>query len=345
MNSKKHYRKIKIYILVIMLTYTFFISSDCVPVNSMSMSEIIDHDLNISQEIDINERITTVTLTSEVISFPESPHALFMILNMQNIGDELKRLNVKVQYLDNEWQQVFTSLENLLDVKYDFQQITDLVIPLSDYSPSHSQDFFKINITLEYYLSVNEVNAIFDINNVKIHQILQLKDIEVLIIPSSFNVRLSSTRVNLIQRILTNSYLVSNISASSELVIVAELETNFVIEDSELEDTSMNSNRDKITNQSQLSFIVDKNITKLGIRVTPESGINQDCSINIKLLYIEKQTKNAAQVFQPLDIPNHPIPAVLMFVFLNLFLFGVPTYYIFNEDSISVKKIRKMIGR
>jgi hypothetical protein len=314
---------------------------------SVTIPIISDLDLEISQNIQISERFTTVNYPTKTIEITESPSALFVIVNLQNFGDELKRLFITIKCQENIYEQLFSSFENILDMKYDFQQFTEITMPLMGNRPLKSTVTFQMNITLEYYQSVNDITANFNVLGVKIRQIGQMGDSDILLFPDTFNIRYpGTTRVNQNLRVFMTSYIVTKLVPSSQMELKVNLETNFPIEYYELEGVAMNQLGDETDDISQFSLILIENYTKIGIRIKPEMQNSPiDFFVKINPISLENHSKDNNDIFEPLDIPNHPIPAEVMFVLLNLIIFGVPLIVIFKEDTKIGKKIKNIMER
>ncbi len=308
-------------------------------------SQVIDVDLGIFQEIEITETIRTLSFCSHYIEFQRSAFAVLIALKVQNSGDELKKITTRINHGENEWERVFNRVENVFEVYYDFSQGTVLIIPLNGFSPPNALlSRIQVNLTLEYYPSLDGITATFNVIDAKIRQVLHIPELDVLVFPEIFHISIPAT-IQPIHRIILGSYYVTNLSQNSKLRVVLQLETGLQIESPELIGTTM-TDQPESNELNEIAMVLDKNLTKIGIKFKPKDPPNELQHI-VKIIVMT--TERQAEPFLidgTLDFPDHPIPAEVMGFLLPLFLFGVPLIIIYkHRESETGNKIQKLSNK
>ncbi len=309
------------------------------------LSQVIDVDLGILQEIEISEQFRSLSFDSRFIELESSVFTVLVALKVQNSGDELKKISAQINHGENEWERVFNRVENNFEVYYDFSQESDLIIPLKGFSPpSAPLSKIQVNLTLEYYPSLDGITAVFSVIDTKIRHVLNIPELEVLIFPETFHISLPA-KIQPIHRIVLGSYYVTKLPQNSKLIAVLQLETELQIESPELIGTTM-INQPESNEINEIAMVLDKNLTKIGIKFRPNgSRIELPHIVKICVMTTEKQTETSL-IDGTLNFPDHPIPAEVMTILLPLFLFGVPLIVIYkHRESETGKKIQKLSNK
>lgn len=298
-------------------------------------SYILDHDLRLTQEIEVNQRILTINLQSSPLYLTESIYLTFALFEVQNSGDELKKITIILSAGIYEWEGVFQRKEALIDYCYDFTELTELFIPLEGITNIPPPFTLQIFFTLEYYPQLRDTSAQFSLFKTSLRQITSVSESSLLIFPAEFQLTFPNHSYSFETAHFTlTSYYLTNITTSERLSALIELMTEVpvrVLESSEVTQINMPAG-----NLTGFEVVMDTNLTKRRVRLEAQrltSG--HSYPITLKLHSTEIQQKNHL-VFQG-SFPAHPIPSWLMMPFWLLFLFGVPIIYLFRQEDESIK--------
>ena len=306
-------------------------------------------DLGISRNITITNRLTVFTLQKSLHQLVNGNQEVFAVFMVHNTGQELKKITVTVTIDNYEWEQVFCRVEDLLDVYYDFSLTNELVLPLVELNMLPEITSFNISFALEYYLSVSEIFATFQLLNTKIVQVSDVPTSDVFRIPHTFSLRLSASEsLQYRNRFVLNTYYLTNIPPQNIIYVTLHLHTTLQIESLTLLGATMTNTNEASKNFHKVEMILDKNLTKVGLKLkmTEVSEVTEgEITLEVDSVYLSPAPSDFGEgFFREIDLPTHPIPEELMFILLMLVLFGVPLYVVYKHQEVEAKKRLNILG-
>ena len=327
-------------ILVLNVQIIHFRIEPNVGIPNKTQIHVLDKALNLSQSFPITEQISTLNMQTQPIELSSSIYHSFLLLKVQNLGDMLKKVTINMKFDQMEWEKEFRRIENLFEIHYDFSQETDFVFPLKDVYFDTLSNKMELNITLEYYPSVTGINAIFHIIDAKIRHIITLNPLDIQILPSEFRFNIPNTELfQNVHRMSLETFFISNLTENSKLSLTIQLKTDIIIESLELVGVTLFKG-----NFSEFTIHIDKNITKVGLRLkmreisssgsSSSFSSNSDHYIQLEVLSREKLIHPTPFKFDSLKLPPHPIPAEIMLIVMPLVLFGVPLIVIYKQRDL-----------
>jgi len=324
--------------LVVGLLYIFLIhpsSVECVTASSIeAKSHILDHDLRLARVIEVNQQIMTINLQSYPLYLTESSYMTFALFEVENAGDELKKITIILSARGYEWEELFQRKEALVDYCYDFTELTELYVPLEGIDNLPPPLTLQIFLILEYYPQLSDTSARFSLLKTILRQIRSVPESDLLIFPTEFNLNFPNHTYSFeTAHFILTSYYLTNITASERLSALIELKTEVsvrVLESSEI--TQINN----AGNLTSFQVVMITNLTKRRVSLEVQGMISgHSYPVTLKLHSTEIQQQNHS-IFQG-SLPAHPIPSWLMMPFWLIFLFGVPIIYLFRQEDESIK--------
>jgi hypothetical protein len=294
--------------------------------------QILDLDLEMSQQIEISQRITSFNLNSPALQLVESNYMTFARFTVKNNGDELKKVTITLSSGIYEWEEVFQRKENLDDYCYDFTELTELYIPLEGIENINLPIILQAFFLLEYYPKISNTSARFTLVETSLRQVRSLPDSDLLFFPDVFYLNFPNHSYSFeIFKFTLTSYYLTNINASERLFALIELITELSVKILESSDITKTDQFDSV-NFIGFNLIMDTNMTKRRVQLEIQriSG-DFSYSIALKLQSIEKQLKATTRYGG--NFPSHPIPSWLMMPFWLGFLFGVPIIFLLRHQK------------
>ena len=299
--------------------------------------------LEISRNITCESRLTTFTIQKTLYQLTSSNQGLFAGFRVCNKGQALKKVSITINLDDCEWDQTFYYVENLLDIYYDFSLESELIVPLNGLPALPEISSFQATFSLEYYPSVSNFAASFQLLNSEISQVLDVPSSEVIGIPSNFFVEVTtSDTLQHRNRFVLSTYYITKIPLNSKLYVTLHLDTTLQIESLDLLGATITSSSENIRSSQRVEMILDKNFTKVGLKLKIVEVL--EVTIGEIIIHIEKtvlstDTPNlGGGIFPEINLPPHPIPEEVMSIVLVLFLFGVPAYKVHKHQENEAKK-------
>ena len=348
---KSHdFKRFFITILLFLQFFLFLNVNSSIALVTDPQPTIEKMDLEISRNITVTNRFTDFTMQKMLYQLTSGNQEVFAAFMIRNTGQELKKLTITVTIDNYEWEQVFRNVENLLDISYDFSLNNELVIPLKELDIIPEISNFKISFALEYYLSVTEISASFQLFSTKLVQVSGIPRSNVFCIPNKFLLRLSTFEsLQYRNRFILNTYILTNIPPQNTLYLTLHLATTLQFESLSLLGAAMTSTNEQIKNFNKVEMLLDKNLTKIGLhlKMMEVSKVTEgDVTLGIESIFLSSDHSHYGKgVFREINLPDHPIPGELMFILLVLVLFGVPLYLVYKHQEEEAKKRLNILGR
>ncbi|MHA2154423.1 MAG: hypothetical protein ACXABU_03710 [Candidatus Hodarchaeales archaeon] len=277
---------------------------------------------------------------NRIIVLSRNCDKLFLNLSVQNYGEPIDTVLTSVKINNVLTEQAFSSIERegLKNcIVYQFDQPQFLIIPLN-YS---YQEILSISISLhlDSLISWREVEynfAIFSAILYSVNLVEPLNNQSLMIFSNSFQFALQPSRISSFgKRLLLKSFIPVEIPDNMYLSSILEI--------------TMSSGRfDYVTVSTGTNYAIDGNFVRINSTVNRNNLKNQIWHLNLYIIpIIDSQEeyslitfslqaygilKEKIIIYQNLDLINHPIPGIIMTPVLILLLFGIPYYYVYQEE-------------
>lgn len=272
-------------------------------------------------------------------SFPELPQNSSVYLNMltfevQNTGDRLKQLNVKIWTDTQSWEGNFPQKDGILTIAHDFSHPCVLSVPLRDLTSQTEYINLSMILVIEYYPKLADIQANFLLHSCKLIRIAALTSSSLYLSPNigyfSFGSELHSFQFQ--------TYIILNLSSSKIVQVKLNIITSFPVKTVNLGGVSNLNFQivEQATHSSIIQVALTANITLLRVELRPDSYLTDLTQGIITILPESVLPLTKANEFQNpfLTFPDHPIPSDLMGVLLLIFLLGPPFYHLYHDKKV-----------
>ena len=335
MDLKRQYFKQAFFSIIVGLFYLSLICYHSIGQTTTSnledRSNILDHDLRLTRTIEVDQRIQTINLQSSPLYLPKPNYLTFALFEVQNYGDELKKITVVLNAGMYQWEEVFQRKETLVDYCYDFAEKTELFIPLKGLATIPPPIMLQIFLTLEYYPQLQDPSAQFSLHKTSLRQVTSVSESHLLIFPAEFQLAVPNRTYSFETAHFTlASYYLTNLTTSERLSALVELKTE--VPARVLESSEVNQLTNPAGNLTGFEVVMNTNLTKQRVCLEIEgmtSGRSYPVSLKLHSTEIQQKYPSILQG----SFPTHPIPSWVMMPFWMLVLFGVPIAYLFREKN------------
>ncbi|PWI49410.1 hypothetical protein CEE45_01050, partial [Candidatus Heimdallarchaeota archaeon B3_Heim] len=274
---------------------------------------------------------------------PDGRDSVALRVALADTGQELKKLTITINIDTYEWERIFYHVENLLDVYYDFSLKNELVVPLKGVNTLPEITSFLATFSLEYYPSISDISATFQLLNTEMSQVLNIPPLEVVGIPRDFLLHvLPLETLQYRNRFVLTVYYLTNIPPQNKLYVTLHLVTSLQIASLTLLGATMTTTNEDMKTLHKVGMILDKNFTQVGLKLHMEEVSEEmvgEITIQIDSVTLSVDSSNSGKVlFREIKLPPHPIPEEVMSVVLLSVLFGVPLYIVYKHQEKEAKK-------
>ena len=293
------------------------------------------YDLNANYTMNLPE----LTFT-RLIVMPRSWDTLFLNLTVQNYGEAIESILISSKINDILTEDTFSSnervgLKNCL--VYQFDQPQTIIIPLNFFY----QEILSVSISihLDSLVSWREVEYNFEILSAFLHGVnlaYPLNDQPLMILSREFHFTLQSSQISYFgKRLLLRSYFPVGIPDNMFLSIVLEV-------------SIFGAQFDYVTLGSDNNHVIDRNFVRINATINKDDLKDQIWQSTLYIIpYIESQDDYSMITLslrahgvlkainfsnKDLDLTKHPIPGFIMTPVLIFLLFGIPYYYVYQEE-------------
>jgi hypothetical protein len=265
---------------------------------------------------------------------------LFLNLSVQNNGEPINTVLTSIQINNVITELAFSSneregLKNCL--VYQFDQPQFLIIPLNfSYQEVVS---ISISLHLDSLISWREVEYNFAIFSAILHSVdlvQPLVDQSLMILSNSFQFALPSSEISFFgKQLLLKSYIPVDIPNNMHLSSI--LEITMIGGQFEFVSLSTGINYAIDGNFAQINSTVNTNNLKdqiwyLNLYIIPNIDSQDEYSLITISLQAYGFLKENLIIDNNLDLINHPVPGFIMTSVLIFLLFGIPYYYVYQEE-------------
>jgi len=298
---------------------------------------------NSSSSYDLNYSYTmnTPELTfSRVAIISRDWDKLFLNLSVQTYGEPIDEVFISVKINIILTEQTFSSneregLKNCL--VYQFNQPQFLIVPLNY---SHQEILtISFSIHLDSLVSWREVEFEFTIFSAILHFfdcIQPLTYQPLMIVSNSFLFTLPSSQMSYFgKRLLLKGFIIVDIPDNMYLSSILEI-------------TILGGQFEYISLETGTNYNIDRNFAKINTTVTKDNLKDQTWAIKLCIIpFIDSQDeysvvtitieakgvlKEKIPMKSDIDLIDHPIPGFIMTPFLICLFFGIPYYYVYQEE-------------
>ncbi|PWI48620.1 hypothetical protein CEE45_06135 [Candidatus Heimdallarchaeota archaeon B3_Heim] len=322
-------------LLIIIQGITVICKGDLAKTLQQQESKSSSYDLNFNYTMDKPELTFNRFI---VLSRPWDK--LFLNLSIQNFGEPIDTILTTIKINDIITDHVFSSneregLKNCL--VYQFDQPQALMIPLN-YS---YQEILSVSVSmyLDSLISWREVEYNFIIFSATVHAVdlvQPLSEQSLMILSSNFQYALQPSQISFFgKKILTKSLLPVDIPDNLYLSSILEI-------------TIKGGQFDYIALGTGRNHAIDGNVVRINSTVNKVDLENQIWHINLYIIPIISSTDDYSTISisiraygllkeintlnNNLESVSHPIPGFIMIPVLIFILFGIPYYYVYQEE-------------
>jgi hypothetical protein len=277
---------------------------------------------------------------NRLIVMPRDWDKLFLNLSVQNYGEPIDTILTSIKINDVLTEYAFSSnervgLKNCLVYQFDHPQT--LIIPLN-YS---YQEILSVSISihLDSLISWREVEYKFEISTTYLHGInlvQPLSNQSLIIMPGNFKYVLQSSQTSYFgKRLLLKSFIAVEIPDNMHLSSALEI----TILGAQIEYVTIGTENTHALdgNLARINTTVNKNdlrdqIWHMSIYIIPFIDSHDNYSIITVSLRAHGILHDNGLSNKNLDLTMHPIPGFIMTPVLIFLLFGIPYYYVYQEE-------------
>ncbi len=293
------------------------------------------HDLRISQVL--TEVETTFQRT---IILSQVWDQIILNMTVQNYGDHLNNVFLKVTANDTSIQATFSAFEEVglvQAISYQFEVPQTLVMRLNYTEQTQIQ--LEISILLDFGVTLGEPSVDFSIQGAQLIAFNRAKPRERQLLPlyqANHQYQIQPVKYSFLRKnLFTSPVLYVQIPADAQLDCTVSVS---------LHGTKINSLTidDQTFYPSESNFLINFNLTRtfspvdqdlfLTMIISPDyEGLTGLTQIVLSITVVGGLQPLSTPPFVNLSLGAHPIPGIIMFPILLISLFGVPYYLVYQE--------------